>query len=65
MVYILHGNYFSIYVNVDNVSVNIGDKVSINQRIATVGDDTEGRPVLKFMITKNTTPLNPTQWIAK
>lgn len=65
MVYILHGNYFTIYVNIENVSVSVGDKVSINQRLGTVGEDPEGRSVLKFMITKNTTPLNPAQWIAR
>jgi septal ring factor EnvC (AmiA/AmiB activator) len=65
IVCIQHGNYFTVYSNLDNVSVGPGDKVSINSRIGTVGDDPEGRPVLKFMITKNTTPLNPAQWIAR
>nr|WP_322623421.1 peptidoglycan DD-metalloendopeptidase family protein [uncultured Flavobacterium sp.] len=65
MVIIRHGNYLTVYINVENVSVSSGDKVSINQRIGTVGDDPEGRPVLKFRIMQNTKDLNPAQWIAR
>ncbi len=65
MVIIRHGNYLTVYVNIENVTVSPGDKVSINQRIGVVGDDPEGRPVLKFRVMQNTKDLNPTQWIAK
>lgn len=64
-VFVLHGDYLTIYSNLSSVSVSPGDKVSLNQRLGTVGADYEGRYILKFVITQNNTTLNPSQWIAK
>ncbi len=63
-VYIQHGEYISVYGNLASVSVRKGDKVSTKQTIGTVAKSpTEGRTVLKFVIYKNTTKINPADWI--
>lgn len=65
IVCIQHGDYFTVYSNLDNVSVSSGDKVSIHQKIGTVGKELDGRPVLKFIVSQNNKLQNPSQWIAK
>ena len=64
-VMIQHGDFFTIYQNLSSVSVSKGDKVRINQnigRIRTNGDT--GKTVIKFMISQNTTYVNPQSWLA-
>ena len=63
-VMIQHGDYFTVYQNLSNVSVNKGDKVSTKQtigRIRTNGDT--GKTVLKFTISQNTVYNNPATWL--
>ena len=63
-VVIQHGDFFSIYHNLSSVSVSKGDKVSRNQfigKIRTSGDT--GRTILKFMISQNSTYMNPQGWL--
>ncbi|GGB77768.1 peptidase M23 [Flavobacterium suaedae] len=61
---VLHGDYISIYHNLSNVFVNIGDEVSLKQNIGTVyTNPNTGKTILKFMISQNTTRLNPQSWI--
>lgn len=64
-VMIQHGDFFTVYQNLSSVSVSKGDKVRINQnigRIRTNGDT--GKTVIKFMISQNTTYVNPQSWLA-
>lgn len=64
-VMIQHGDYFTVYQNLSSVSVSSGEKVSIKQslgRIRTSGDT--GKTVLKFIISQNTTYMNPQGWLA-
>ena len=63
-VFIQHGDYFTVYQNLSNVSVSVGDKVSTKQtlgKIRTNGDT--GKTVLKFLILQNTTYNNPASWL--
>lgn len=63
-VMIQHGDYFTVYQNLSNVTVSKGDKVTIKQnigKIRTNGDS--GKTVLKFTISQNTTYNNPTGWL--
>ncbi|MBU3680554.1 MAG: peptidase M23 [Flavobacterium sp.] len=63
-VMIQHGDYFTVYQNLNSVSVSKGDKVSIKQpigRIRTNGDT--GKTVLKFTISQNTVYNNPATWL--
>jgi septal ring factor EnvC (AmiA/AmiB activator) len=64
IVYVHHGNYITVYYNLSSVSVSSGDKVSASQNIGTVATSPSGKTVLKFWVMQNTTPLNPSSWIA-
>ncbi|WLD23955.1 peptidoglycan DD-metalloendopeptidase family protein [Flavobacterium dauae] len=63
-VLIRHGEYISVYQNLSSVSVSAGQKVSTKQKIGTVGTNFEGKPVIKFMIMKNTDFNNPQSWLS-
>jgi len=63
-VVIQHGDYFTVYQNLSSVSVSKGDKVSRKEnigRIRTNGDT--GKTILKFMLSQNTTYVNPASWL--
>lgn len=64
-VFIQHGDYFTIYNNLASVNVSAGDKVSTKQVLGKVRTNAEGKTVLKFMISQNTTYTNPSQWISR
>lgn len=65
-VYIQHGSYISVYNNLSNVQVKKGDKVTTKQNIGTVARNSiSGKTTLKFLIYKNTTRLNPAEWVFK
>lgn len=65
LVYIQHGNYFTLYTNLSSVNVSRGDKVSTKQNIGTVATTPSGKTELNFFVLQNTTFLNPSSWIAK
>ncbi len=65
-IYIQHGSYISVYNNLSNVLVVKGQKVTTKQDIGTVAiDPVSGKTKLKFLIYKNTTRLNPADWVFK
>jgi septal ring factor EnvC (AmiA/AmiB activator) len=65
-VYIQHGNYISVYNNLETVTVKKGDKVITKQSLGKVyTDKISKKTILKFQIWKNTTRLNPADWIYK
>ena len=64
-VIIQHGDFFSVYHNLSNVSVVKGEKVSIKQNIGTIRTSSEtGKTVLKFLITQNSGYTNPQPWLS-
>lgn len=66
MVYIQHGNYITVYKNLENITVDTGDKVKTKQIIGTVFTDRiTGKTILGFVLSKNTNTENPTNWIYK
>lgn len=66
VVFVQHGDYISVYSNLETVSVHKGDKITTKQKIGTVAkSSTEGRTVLKFYIYRNNTKINPADWIYK
>lgn len=65
IVYIQHGNYFTLYSNLGSVNVSTGDKVSTKQTIGTVATSPSGKTEISFFVLQNTTFLNPSLWIAK
>jgi len=63
-VQIRHGDYITVYQNVDEVYVKRGDKVTTRQEIGRVfTNQTTGKTILKFLIFQNTNKLNPADWI--
>ena len=61
-VLIQHGNYFTFYCKLGDVSVKAGDKVKTGQTIGTV-DTLDGATELHFEIWQETTPQNPETWL--
>jgi len=66
-VIIRHGAYLSVYSNLREVVVKKGDKVSTKQDIGTVYSDYDDndKSILKFQIWKESTKLDPEDWIGK
>jgi len=66
-VIIRHGIYLTVYANLTDVFVRVGDRVTPRQQIGRIFTDTEqdNRTQLEFQVWKETTPLNPELWIAR
>lgn len=65
-VMIRHGDYISVYNNLEKVYVKPGDQVFRNQDIGRVGiNSSSGKTTLFFQLFKNLNKLNPEQWIYK
>lgn len=65
-VYIQHGDYVTLYLNLNTVNVSTGEKISLKQNIGTVSvNPATGKSVLKFFIFQNTTNLTPEGWISQ
>lgn len=65
-VIIRHGDYLTVYSNLETVAVNSGEKVGTKQNIGTIGaasEDQKGE--LHLEIWKNTTKLDPQGWISR
>jgi septal ring factor EnvC (AmiA/AmiB activator) len=62
-VIISHGEYFSVYAGLKEVYVKKGQRVTTNQEIGQVLSNNEGTCELRFQIRKNTTALDPQQWL--
>ena len=66
MVLIQHGNYISVYKNLDDVLVKQGENISTKQDIGSIHTDTTtGKTVLSFSLFKETVLQNPEPWIGK
>lgn len=65
VVMIRHGSYISIYANLSNINVKVGDKVKANQDLGTISRDPQygNRPVLHFELRRERAKLNPLQWV--
>lgn len=63
-VLIQHGNYITVYKNLENVFVTKGDKVKTKQDIGTIfTDKVTGKTIIAFVLSKNTTTEDPKSWI--
>lgn len=60
-----HGDYITIYNNLDKIFVQKGDEVSVGQPLGRVATDKSGKTTLHFLLYKNTQKLNPEEWIYK
>lgn len=63
-VLVRHGDFFTLYQNLSSVNVQPGDKVSAKEVLGKIRTDADGRTVLKFVISQNSTYFNPTTWLS-
>jgi len=59
-----HGDFFTIYQNLISVNVSKGDKVNARQSLGRIKTNGDGKTILKFAITQNTTYTNPRSWLS-
>jgi septal ring factor EnvC (AmiA/AmiB activator) len=65
-VLIRHGNYISVYNNLENAFVKKGDKVTTGQALGKIFTDRiTGKTKLIFVLLNNTKRLNPASWILR
>jgi len=65
-VLVQHGNYISVYKNLDNVNVQKGDMVRTKQEIGKIHTDkTTGKTILAFVLFKEIHRQNPEDWVYK
>lgn len=63
-VLIQHGDYITVYKNLESVSVHLGQKVKTKQEIGTIyTDKITGKTILGFVLSRNVTTENPASWI--
>lgn len=66
VIIIRHGNYLSVYSNLESVYVRRGERVSTKQKIGLIStNDDDEKTILQFQIWKGNSKLNPSGWIAK
>lgn len=57
-----HGNHFTFYCKLGNVTVKAGDKVKTGQALGTI-DTINGQSLLHFQVWQGTKPQNPETWL--
>lgn len=63
-VLIQHGNYITVYKNLENVLVSPGDDVKTKQKLGTIfTNKITGKTILGFLLSKNIKTQNPSNWI--
>jgi len=66
VVIIRHGEYFTVYSNLENVTVKRGDQVKTKQNLGTVHNNkTEGKTELHFELLKETNRQDPATWLSR
>lgn len=64
-VMIKHGEFFTVYTNLINISVKTGDRVKKNDYIGTLYTDKNQSSKLHFLIYKGNIAQDPEKWLAK
>jgi len=65
VVAIQHGDYFTVYSKLTNVTVSVGTRVKTGQRIGSVASDEDGTAEINFQVWKNTVRQNPESWLRR
>jgi len=64
-VLVRHGNYFTVYHNLVNVRVKVGDKIETKEIIGNVySDKNTGESIVHLEIWKETDLMNPVDWLS-
>jgi murein hydrolase activator len=58
-----HGDYFTIYSKLSNVTVSNGQKINAGQKIGVVATDNDGTSEINFQVWKNFDKVNPENWL--
>lgn len=64
-VLVRHGNYISVYCNLQSVQVQKGSKIHTRDIIGKIHTNAEGNTILHFQLRKETARLNPEVWIRR
>ena len=64
-VIIKHGEFFTVYSNLDKGFVNKGDEVDTKELIGSIHTNLKGRTELHFEIWKGTSIQNPAYWVSQ
>ncbi len=62
---IRHGEYLTVYSNLQSVSVKKGDKITTRQTIGRAGSGDDQSAMMNFQLWKGFTKLDPEQWLAR
>jgi septal ring factor EnvC (AmiA/AmiB activator) len=62
LIIIRHGEYLSVYMNIGEVFVKQGDKVTMKQMIGTIQDE-EGKTSVNLQIWKGQKTMDPSGWL--
>lgn len=66
MVILRHGNYFTVYSNLESVSIKAGQTVGKEQNLGTVAMDRKsGKSEVHFEVWQDKVRLNPTDWVRR
>jgi len=65
VVIIKHGEFFTVYSNLDKIYVNKGDYVTTKEELGQIHTTLDGKTELHFEILKGATKQNPIYWIVK
>lgn len=60
---VMHGDYVTVYCNLSDVNVSVGQRVKAGDKLGSVAGDREGANTLKFQIWHNQAKLDPEQWL--
>ena len=63
LVIIKHGNYFTVYANLEKVSVNVSEEIREGDQLGLVYTSNEKVSELQFQIWQNDRSLNPEEWL--
>ena len=57
------GGYLTVYKNIDNIEVKVGDYISSGEKIAEVARNTSNDYILHFEVWKDAEKVNPENWL--
>jgi len=65
-VMVQHGNYITVYANLENTFISKGDLIKTKQSLGKIHTDkVTGKTILKFQVWKDVTKQNPSSWVYK
>jgi murein hydrolase activator len=65
VVMVKHGEFYTVYANLINITVKVGEKIKRNHFIGTLYTDKQQSTKLHFQIWKDRTPQDPELWLSK